>query len=197
MQRLFIAAVVSLIIGVSYGQSDIVGNFYNLSNHPKSKGLNYKIKVPQGWIQSEGDRPNIVQKWTPKTIFTPSDYIEIQVMVKYQPDNFKDISKEEWEYILKYENGMKDWLQYVADVPHPTEIKYFSIDNYPGVYHKTKIDASRLDKEYTVYMTTVYILMEKHVLSLNLFCVNKNIQEKYEFLFRSMCNNIVLLDQYK
>jgi len=185
------------MMGVGFGQTDIIGNYYNPSNHSKSKGLNYKIRVPQGWNQSEADRPNIVQKWKPKNISSPNDYIEIGVMVKHQPEGMQDFSNEDWEYWLKYENGMQDWLQNIAQVSNPTEVKYFSIDNYPGIYHKTKIISSRLDMEITAYMTTVYVLMENHVLSLNLYCVNRNQQDKYEYLFRSMCNSIVLLDQYK
>lgn len=32
--------------------------------HPKAKGLDFKIKVPSGWILEEGTRPNVVCKLT-------------------------------------------------------------------------------------------------------------------------------------
>ena len=35
--------------------------------HPKAKGLDFKIKVPSGWILEEGTRPNVVCKLTQGT----------------------------------------------------------------------------------------------------------------------------------
>lgn len=45
MRNLF--AIFSCLITVSlFGQNHRLGEFYNGSNHQKSKGLNYKLKTP-------------------------------------------------------------------------------------------------------------------------------------------------------
>jgi hypothetical protein len=40
-----------------------VGTF-STKDHPKAKGVELILKHPLSWKQQEGDRPNIVQKWT-------------------------------------------------------------------------------------------------------------------------------------
>ena len=37
---------------------------YRTKKHPKSKGLDFQIEVPQSWSSSEGRRPNIIQLFT-------------------------------------------------------------------------------------------------------------------------------------
>jgi hypothetical protein len=37
---------------------------YSTEGHPKAKGLNISIEYPSHWKKSEGERPNIVQKFT-------------------------------------------------------------------------------------------------------------------------------------
>lgn len=37
---------------------------YNSRNHPKAKGVTVLLKPPRSFKQEEGDRPNIVSKWT-------------------------------------------------------------------------------------------------------------------------------------
>ena len=37
---------------------------YDSKNHPKAKGIWATIRYPQGWVAKEGERPNIVQKFT-------------------------------------------------------------------------------------------------------------------------------------
>ncbi len=37
---------------------------YSTKGHPKSNGINLQITVPASWMQSEGKRPHVVQKWS-------------------------------------------------------------------------------------------------------------------------------------
>jgi hypothetical protein len=37
---------------------------FSTNDHPKTKGVNFTIAYPNSWAAAEGDRPNIVQKFT-------------------------------------------------------------------------------------------------------------------------------------
>jgi hypothetical protein len=37
---------------------------FSTMDHPKSKGVYFTISIPEGWTAEEGERPNIVQKFT-------------------------------------------------------------------------------------------------------------------------------------
>lgn len=37
---------------------------YSTKEHPKAKGIEMRLGYPKGWKQEEGDRPNVVQKFT-------------------------------------------------------------------------------------------------------------------------------------
>ena len=41
-----------------------LGEYVSIKNHPKSKGVDLKLRAPIGWELKEGDRPNIVKKFT-------------------------------------------------------------------------------------------------------------------------------------
>lgn len=56
-----------LVKSISVGWKDIrfrLGDYLDLSNHEKSNGLEYKIRVPLGWKVEEGAGPHIVKKFT-------------------------------------------------------------------------------------------------------------------------------------
>ena len=37
---------------------------YETDGKDKSKGIRLQVRIPRSWLQQEGERPNIVQKWT-------------------------------------------------------------------------------------------------------------------------------------
>ena len=41
-----------------------LGKYISIKDHPKSKGVNLKIKPPKDWVIEEGNGPNIVKKFT-------------------------------------------------------------------------------------------------------------------------------------
>lgn len=44
-------------------QKGFVSSF-STKGHPKAKSVSFSIKCPLSWLQEEGERPNIIQKWT-------------------------------------------------------------------------------------------------------------------------------------
>ena len=52
--------------GNATGGPLMLGHQYSTSGHPKAKGLVVTVKYPVGWEAAEGERPNIVQKFSEK-----------------------------------------------------------------------------------------------------------------------------------
>ena len=44
--------------------SQVLNSKYDSKNHPKAKGVWATVRYPTGWQSKEGERPNIVQKFT-------------------------------------------------------------------------------------------------------------------------------------
>ena len=69
-------------------QAQILNAKYDSRNHPKAKGVWVTVRYPRGWEPKEGERPNIVQKFS-------GDYKNIFVMLALQIIDIKEpIEKE-------------------------------------------------------------------------------------------------------
>jgi hypothetical protein len=192
--RLLLTISAFLITVSLFGQNHRVGEFYNGSNHLKSKGLSYKLRTPLGFSQYEADRPHIVQKWILDNPDRLDNYTEFQIMVDYHPNELKGFSKDDWENYLKHDNGMHDWVQGMSNV---TDLKYYVIDGYPSIYYETSATTQRLDMTVTFYMITVVSMLENHTFSVNIMSANKNQLDDYKSLYDSICNSVVLMDQWQ
>lgn len=71
-----ILTIISLLL-FSQTHAQQFGSIYETKNHPKAKGNWIQVKYPVGWKKAEGDRPNIVQKFT-------GDYQGLFVMLALQ-----------------------------------------------------------------------------------------------------------------
>lgn len=74
MKRLLL--VVAAIFYMSANAQVLNGKF-DTKNHPKAKGVWATIKYPAGWEVKEGERPNIVQKFS-------GDYNDVFVVLSLQ-----------------------------------------------------------------------------------------------------------------
>lgn len=45
-------------------EAQVLGSKFDTKNHPKAKGVWATVRYPTGWEVKEGERPNIVQKFT-------------------------------------------------------------------------------------------------------------------------------------
>ena len=169
-----------------------LGDYYYSNGHPKSKGLNFQIKKPLGFEQSEGDRPNIVQKWhTNKS--DNNKMVSFMILVQTN-EELKDISTEEWNQYLKYEGGVKD---IASALPNSSNYKFFVVDNYPGVISDAEMTIQRLDLELTLYLTQITIFVDSYGFSLQLQSPVKRIRDENKGLLYKLANSIIFPDQYK
>jgi len=180
--KVFYTLLVLLIPFVGYGQ---LGNYYKSANHPKAKGLNFKIKVPLGFEQKEADRPNIVQKWV-------KDGVTFMVMVKNLDKEARNFSTEEWKDYFKNGTGLNDMTSEVKNV---SNLKYYVLDNYPGLYYQIWMDIDRLDFSMRMYMLQASVFVEEHMFIFQLVGMKEDIT-KYSELFDLMSNTIIFPDQY-
>jgi hypothetical protein len=181
MKALYILLII-LIPFVGYGQ---LGSYYKSENHPKAKGLNFQIKVPLGFQQKEADRPNIVQKWV-------KDGVTFMVMVKNLDEDARKIPTEDWIDYFKISSGLKDMTSEIENV---SNLKYYVIDNYPGIYYEIWMDMDRIDYTIRMYMSQASVFVEEHMFIFQLAGMKEDII-KYSEIFNLMSNSIIFPDQY-
>ena len=70
-----------------------LGHEYSTQGHPKAKGLTVTLKYPTGWQRAEGERPNVVQKFSEQR----SDGLSRMALlvVCYLPDEIARIPEAE------------------------------------------------------------------------------------------------------
>ncbi len=173
---------------VSFGQ---LGEYYFSNEHPKSKGLNFQLKKPLGFEQSEADRPNIVQKWE-KDKTDNNKYVAFMIIVK-KDDELKSLSRDEWAQYLKYEGGVEDMA---SGIPNSSNSKFFTIDNYPGVITDLSMTMERLDYTFTIYMTQISVFVESYAFMLQLQSPIKRNRDNNRKLLYLLANSIIFPDQY-
>ena len=165
---------------------------FRVTNHPKAKGLHFQLNPPKDMVASEATMPNIVQKWQYHGDEL-DDYVELQVMVRELPTELKGISKEDWEYFLKYEDGVPIFIGQDANT---RDAKYYVLDRKPGMKVKYQMSSQRLDFEFTSHMITAIAIYGNLCFSVNLMTMSEERADKLEMLFDKVCNTVVFPQQY-
>lgn len=61
MKKLYALMLALLLCNAN---AQVLGSKFDTRNHPKAKGVWATVRYPTGWTVKEGERPNIVQKFT-------------------------------------------------------------------------------------------------------------------------------------
>jgi hypothetical protein len=118
-------------------QSTKLGEYVIYENHPKAKGVNFKVKKPNGWEKMEGDRPNVVQKFLKGT----NSYMTLIL------DTGQFISKSQGKELLNDEeiaNEMANGMLSVGENSKLISKKYITVDNYPSLEIIMETDVERI-----------------------------------------------------
>ena len=169
-----------------------LGEYYYSNGHPKAKGLNFQIKTPLGFEQSEADRPNIVQKWI-KDGNNNDKLVLFMVLVK-EDELINGFSKEERIQYLRNEGGVKDIASEI--IPKASKFKYFVIDSYPGFIVDGTYKAERLDFKVKLYVTQIMVYIDSYMFSFTLTSPVKSIRDDNKRLLLQLANSIIFPDQY-
>lgn len=173
----------------AFGQ---LGDYYYSSGHPKTKGLNFQIKPPRGFEQLEGERPNIVQKWS-KDKTNNDKFVNVMVLVYNMPDEMKGVSRAKWKQYFKSEQGRAD---FVSDFEVARNVKYFVLDDYPGIILDTQQEVERMEFSFMTHLKQITIVVEDHIFSLLVSALHENLIEENTELFHLVANSVVFPDQY-
>jgi hypothetical protein len=111
------------------------------TGHSKSKGISFQLQVPYSWQAREGERPNIVQKWTR---LSPNGYAGILIQVR----DLEGYTPTEAEVRSIYtETDASEFLpasaRYIAH-------DFFTIERQPAIWIDHVITEARLGMEFTV-----------------------------------------------
>ena len=188
MKKLLLILLCLPMIG--FGQ---LGDYYKPNGHPKAKGLKFQIKTPLGFEQMEADRPNIVQKWI-KHRNDNNKLVMFMVLVLNLPEEMRNISKAEWRQYLKYESGVDEFTENFGKMAK--NAKYYVLDNYPGIYYEGFMEMDRLDQTFKLYHKTAQVFTPNHMFQIQMSVGNENLLETNEYLFNSLANSVIILDQY-
>ena len=173
---------------LAFGQ---IGEYYYSEGHLKAKGLNFKIKKPLHFKQSEGVRPNIVQKW--RSNKKNGDFVQFSILVKN--DNFiKSLNKNEWKNYLENEGGVKDFTDGFEEAEN---YSYIVLDSYPGLISDHIYKTQRLSKKYKHYSTAIMVMVESHMFLLQLSSNNKELRNHHKETLNQLAFSVVFPDQYK
>jgi hypothetical protein len=170
---------------------------YSTKGHSKAKGINLMVKLPKSWSQSEGERPNIVQKFRSEN---GKGDASIMIMVKDidLPEGI-NLTKEEINQMFSSDTEMKSMVpedgQYIYG-------KKIYLDNLVGAEISMKTTRQRLD--YTMTMQTVqfitiyknkFVMCQCIVSAQNENGLNERFN-KFLPIFRMVANSMVFMDQY-
>ena len=174
-----ILIVVLFISGNVFSQ---LGDYFISNNHSKAKGLNFKIKKPLDYKQSEAFSSNTVQKWE-KMFDNFNDDVLISVLV-YEVAGFSAYTNEELKQLFKDKENQKNM---VSQLPNLERYEYFEIDNYPGLITDSRNDIA------SSYVTSISIFVDSYNFQIQMGG-SKKTRDDYKNLLYKMAASVVFTD---
>ena len=172
-------------------------NKFKTKGHPKSKNTDWQIKIPKSWKAEEGDRPNIIQKFT-------SDYgsgnQSIALMVKeFSLPKGTKITNEDLNMLFT-EDEMKKMSPTGSNFISFTKM---TIDKNVGGMIEFEQTIERLDIKVKIRLVQFMFIRDNKwyflQCSVNTLKLNNDLSielKKYLPLFKLVANSIVVNDQY-
>jgi len=177
-------------------QSTKLGQYILYENHPKAKGVNFKLKKPNGWEKMEGDRPNVVQKFVKGT----SSYMTLIL------ETGQFISKSQGKELLNDNETANEMANQMLTIGKNSKLiskKYVSVDNYPSLEIIMEATYERVGVEMrfryiiwnTFYEDRLVQMMAGTLLKTNGVEVESNWKSDLA-TYQSVINSVIFPDQY-
>ena len=163
-----------------------LGDYIELTNHPKSNGLEFKLKVPLGWVVEEGDGPHIVKKFS-------ADGKIYLIFVKEIGQFF---SKKEVRDLFSNETDVQVFVQAMQgddDGLNLNNGKVVTIENHPFIYTYGTLRKERMGVEIEGKIHYWFSFIEDQYIY---FMGTSYSDDDYENEFFKITNSIKLLNQY-
>lgn len=166
-----------------------LGEYVSIKDHPKAKEVNLKLKVPVGWDVKEGDRPNIVKKFTNEG----NTYL---ILIK---DNVTFFSRNQIREALKEDNFVKEFVQEASSFlknPQVIDQSVVTIDTYPSVQFKIKGKMERSGLTFPVIMKCWVVFYEDKIIFLQAMGIDNSEFRALEQLYSLITNSVIFPEQY-
>jgi len=166
-----------------------LGEYLSIKDHKKSKDVNLKLKVPQGWEVKEGDRPNIVKKFT-------KDGNTYLILIK---DNMTFFSRSEIRELLSDESFVNEFVEESSSFMKNSEVidkSVVTIDTYPSVTFKVRGKMEHLGITIPMIMRCWTVFYEDKIVFLQSMGVDNAEFRALEQLYFLITNSVIFPDQY-
>jgi len=173
----------------TFSESDILGEYLSIKDHPKAKDVNLKLRVPIGWEVREGDRPNIVKKFV-------RDLNMYTIIIK---ENITFFSRKQSKELLEGENYLDELVQEVSSFLNNPEIidkSVITIDTYPTVQFKVKGELEQMGLTLPIVSKCWIIFYEDKFILLQSMGFDNAEYRALEGLYLLITNSVILPDQY-
>lgn len=169
--------------------STSLGEYISIKDHPKSKEVNLKLKAPVGWDVSEGDRPNIVKKFTNEG----NTYL---ILIK---DNVSFFSRKQIREALQEDNFVEEFVQETSSIlknPQVIDQSIVTVDTYPSVQFKVKGKMERSGLTFPVIMKCWVVFYEDKIIFLQAMGIDNPEFKALEQLYFLITNSVIFPEQY-
>jgi len=169
--------------------STSLGEYISIKDHPKSKEVNLKLKVPVGWEVKEGDRPNIVKKFTNES----NTYL---ILIK---DNVSFFSRKQIKEALQKDNFVEEFVEEASSFlkkPQVIDQSVVTVDTYPSVQFKVKGEIERSGLTFPVIMKCWVVFYEDKIIFLQAMGIDNSEFKALEQLYSLITNSVIFPDQY-
>lgn len=166
-----------------------LGEYLSIKDHIKSKDVNLKLKVPQGWEVKEGDRPNIVKKFTKEG----NTYL---ILIK---DNVTFFSRSESEELLSDDSFVNEFVEETSSFmknPEVLDKSVVTIDTYLSVTFKVRGKMERSGITIPIIMRCWVVFYEDKIVFLQSMGIDNAEFRALEQLYFLITNSVIFPDQY-
>jgi len=166
-----------------------LGEYFSINDHPKSKGVNLKLKPPIGWEIKEGIMPNIVKKFV-------SDGNSYTIQIR---DFITFFSRSEIKELLKDESFINEFVEESSSFMENSEVidkSLVTIGTYPSITFKVKGEMEKSGITIPMIMRSWFIFYEDKIIILSASSLKTNEYEILEKVYLKITSSIVFPEQY-
>jgi hypothetical protein len=155
----------------------VLAEYISFINDPKSKGLDFKIKSPKGFVNTFANSPNIIRLWRKENELENDDpWIYILVL-----------KSKNYENKIEFEKNLEDGgiSAFASQIQNSSNFSYFSSQDYPGII---------LDREYKGQkMTLINLWLPSHIVQFHFAERKSNNYDYYRDILISFAKSIKFL----
>lgn len=176
---------------------------YRTAGHPKAKGLDFQIEIPQSWDSKEGRRPNIIQLFTNKN---GRGFVNVSIMVRdIAEEAGEELTHEDLEFLESWEgseflvsemfanSNLEEMAKSMAgfDNIRNLQSQRIVLDSWPGALVSFVGDGRQLDLTLTMYNELYYVMHKRYLILLT--CQAAKLPDNTDNEFRDKISNVLPL----